>query len=325
MKPMNLLVSSVGRRVELLKCFRESADQLGLDLQIIASDLQPTLSSASRIADKIIESPSASKPDFISVLKRYSQALMIDLVVPTIDTELTVLSASREAFGACDIIVSEPIALRVARSKLLTAKVLSDSDISVPPTVAASNLVGGPCSLSFPIIAKVDDGSRSVGLFEIRSVEQLMGLKSDLTGYCLQTKIIGREFTCNCYVDKIGRLIAAVPHERLEVRAGEVSKARTERIPEAHSVALKIVKALPGLRGPFCFQFILDEHGVPWVFEINARFGGGYPLTHKAGAPFTKWILQERLNQPLEVQNDWVSGLTMLRYDAAFFVSPDER
>ena len=60
------------------------------------------------------------------------------------------------------------------------------------------------------------------------------------------------------------------------------------------------------------------------VIEINARYGGGFPLSLEAGADFPRWMLEELLGLPTTASpDDWRSGLVMLRYDAAVFV--DER
>jgi len=58
------------------------------------------------------------------------------------------------------------------------------------------------------------------------------------------------------------------------------------------------------------------------VFEINARFGGGYPLADHAGASFARWLLEERLNLPSTAGNKWTAGVAMLRFDAELFVNP---
>jgi carbamoyl-phosphate synthase large subunit len=55
------------------------------------------------------------------------------------------------------------------------------------------------------------------------------------------------------------------------------------------------------------------------VFEINARFGGGYPLAHHAGATFARWLLEEAVGLEPTCHNDWRDGVRMLRYDAALF------
>jgi len=56
------------------------------------------------------------------------------------------------------------------------------------------------------------------------------------------------------------------------------------------------------------------------VFEINARFGGGYPLAHRAGAKFTKWLLEEVIGAPCTAKDSWDEGLLLLRYDSEVFL-----
>jgi carbamoyl-phosphate synthase large subunit len=136
----------------------------------------------------------------------------------------------------------------------------------------------------------------------------------------VQERLAGPEYTVNMYIDRRGRLLAAIPHLRLEVRDGEVSKGRTERQEDLLSAAEKISLAFSriGAFGPLCFQAIVTPEG-PSVFEINARFGGGFPLTHKAGGRFTSWVLEEALGREPAPERNWREGLLMLRYDGAVF------
>ena len=119
----------------------------------------------------------------------------------------------------------------------------------------------------------------------------------------------------------MGKLRCAVPHQRLETRDGEVSKGITRRHQGLLTLAQKMGEALSGARAALCFQAVIDEDGAPYIFEINARFGGGYPLTHKAGAHFSRWLLEERLGKAPSYTDAWEDDLLMLRYDAAVFVS----
>lgn len=111
-----------------------------------------------------------------------------------------------------------------------------------------------------------------------------------------------------------------MPHWRIETRAGEVSKGVTEDVAALRALAPKVIAALPGVRGALCFQAIMDPDKGPAVFEINARFGGGYPLAHRAGATFTQWLLEEALGLPVTAHDRWKAGVKMLRYDEAVFV-----
>ena len=88
---------------------------------------------------------------------------------------------------------------------------------------------------------------------------------------------------------------------------------------DLRALAEGICRALPQARGVRCFQVIDDETRGPQVIEINARFGGGYPLAHHAGAQFANWLLQELAGQAPAANDDWRDGVTMLRYDDAVF------
>ena len=57
--------------------------------------------------------------------------------------------------------------------------------------------------------------------------------------------------------------------------------------------------------------------------EINPRFGGGYPLSYKAGANFPKWIIEEYLlnNFNDDYFENWNDNLLMIRYDQEIIVN----
>ncbi len=314
-----LLLTSAGRRNQLIDCFRRSAGDLGINLRCVATDLQPQLSSACAAADASHVVPRCTDPAYIPALLDLCRREKVDLVVPTIDPELTPLSRHRAEFAAlgAHVVVSHPEVTTLAHDKFATARVLGAAGVPVPRTCWLGDYLRDPSQLRGPVIAKPNAGSASVGIVRPRSVEELRDLPA--AAYVVQELWEGAEYTVNLYVEQGGALRCAVPHRRIEVRAGEVSKGRTERREELADAARRIVAALPGARGPLCFQAIVRPDGSYCVFEINARFGGGYPLAHEAGATFTRWLLEERLGRECTARDDWQSGLTMLRFDAAIF------
>jgi len=245
----------------------------------------------------------------------------VKILVPTIDTELPILSAAHDQFrqAGVHLVISQTSAVKIARDKQLTAEVLAQAGVSSPRTARLADFLSGQAPLYFPLILKRVDGSSSIGLHTASHLAELQALNLEAACYVAQEKLEGPEYTVNCFVDARGALRAAIPHRRIETRGGEVSKGVTERRADLQNLAEQVVSAVPGLRGPICFQVILTSDG-PKVFEINARFGGGYPLAHAAGATFGKWIIEEVLGLPLTVHNIWQDGLLMLRYDAAVFV-----
>jgi carbamoyl-phosphate synthase large subunit len=318
-KHITLLVSSAGRRVGLIECFRQSAASAGLDLTVLACDMEPELSSACFAADRAFAVPPYDAPGFIDAILDIVRAQGVDLVVPTIDPELVRFSAEMERFQASGarVHVSSPSVIDIARDKLKTAEALAEAGVPVPETVrleAGSQAFGG---IGWPAFLKPSGGSAGRGI-------RVVACPNDVPGHfdepmILQQLLKGPEYTVNLFIDAAGALRSAVAHRRLRVRAGEVEKGRTERSPLFQKLAAGVHRALPEARGVLCFQVMLDVASGPRVFEINARFGGGYPLAHHAGAEYARWLLEEVAGLPSTAHDDWRSGVVMLRYDAAFY------
>ena len=244
----------------------------------------------------------------------------IDIVVPTIDTELLALAGAKASFAGIGthVVVSSFDAVRVARDKWLTATTLAAHAVPTPHTMLLDTALDKPSEMPGPVMLKPRDGSNSKGLVRLASLEDHSSREFPHESYVAQHLCEGPEYTVNCFVSRTGKLVAAVPHRRIEVRGGEVAKALTQRRTDLCELAPMIATAMPGLEGPFCFQAIVTEEG-PQVIEVNARFGGGYPVAHEAGARFGQWLMEEHLGIPSSASDDWESDLLMLRHDAAVF------
>ncbi len=317
---MNLIVTSAGRRNHLIECFREDAVRLGIPLRVLAADHLPESSPACLQADARFAVPPCTDPGYVPRLLEICADQEVSLLIPTIDPELVVLAEQRAKFAALGthVVVSMPDVVALCQDKLGTAARLVAAGIPTPQTLTLADYLRDPSALPQPVIAKPNSGSASVGIVRPQHPSALADLHPE--GYIVQELWQGREYTVNVFFDRAGRLHCAVPHERLEVRAGEVSKGVTERIPALEDAAQKLAAALPGARGPLCFQAIIAPSGEIAVFEINGRFGGGFPLSHRAGARMSQWLLEEACGRPLSAHNDWRAGVMMLRYDAAVFV-----
>ncbi|QZD95736.1 ATP-grasp domain-containing protein [Qipengyuania gelatinilytica] len=315
-----ILFTSAGRRVELIRCFRAAAGKLGLELEVHACDLQPDLSAACRDADARFAVPRCTDDGYVERLIEYCEAKGIRLLVPTIDPELHPLALAKDRFAAIGTMVhvSSPETIEIVRDKALTAARLAQAGVPVPKTATADEVRADPASWRWPSFIKPSGGSASRGIGEIASPEELLPHYDE--PMILQDLLDGEEYTVNIYIDAHGRLASVIPHVRLSVRAGEVEKGRTTRCPDIGKIAESIVEALPGLRGVSCFQLIDDARFGMRVFEINARFGGGYPLADHAGGRFAESVLALANGRSECASNVWQDGATMLRYDGAVFV-----
>ena len=316
---LKVLVSSAGRRVELIQCFRSAAVDMGVSLEVIACDVEPDLSSACQMADKSFKVPPCSRPDFIETVADIARREAVDLVVPTIDPELLpfALAAGDFASFGTRIHVSDESVIQVARDKFETMRVLGAAGVPVPRTADLDDVRARPEDWPWPLFLKPKGGSASRLISVVEGPADLP--TAQLEPMIVQEFLDGPEFTINMFIDAGGQLKCVVAHQRLRIRAGEVEKGRTVRNKALTEAAHAIARALPGARGALCFQVIDDKRSGPKVIEINARFGGGYPLVHHAGATFTRWLLEEISGRPSTAHDDWREGVLMLRYDASVF------
>jgi carbamoyl-phosphate synthase large subunit len=324
-RPVTVLISSAGRRVELLRGFRRALDSLGLDGRVIATDAS-WYSSAFHEADDRFLVPRLDSDDFVPTVVDLCEKQQVDLVIPTIDTEMTAWNAARGELAAVGttLALSDPAVVDIAADKQRTHEWLVANGF---PTVAQADpdrVLADPAAWRFPLIVKPRFGSAGIGVGLVRDPAELAVAISrpELGEMVVQSVAAGREHTVDVLVDREGRSVCAVPRRRIEVRSGEVSKGVTVRSPALQRLASDLCEALPGAYGVVSVQVFVDDVSDQLaVIEINARYGGGFPLALEAGADFPRWQLEQVLGLPSTAAPDsWRDGLVMLRYDAAVFV-----
>jgi len=311
----NVLITSAGRRGKLVSAFRRELAALLPGAQVFAADMCPELSAGCQLADESFVVPHVRDADYIRRMRQLCAAQRVGLVVPTIDTELTVLARERDEFAAIGVRISVPDAdfVAICRDKRKTSAWFVARGLAVPRPV---DLHSAP---KYPLFAKPYDGSSGQ---EARVVNSPAELHPTLTGnpkmmfleYLSPAEHV--EYTVDMYYSLGGKLKCMVPRLRIETRAGEVSKSRTARF-DAMVTLRECLGHIDGGRGCITLQvFIHRDSGRLYAIEINPRFGGGYPLSYEAGANFPRWLIQENLLcRPVEFFDAWESDLTMLRYD----------
>jgi carbamoyl-phosphate synthase large subunit len=302
----------------LLQCIRESLADTDRIVTIDCSATAP----ASRFADYSCLVPKCTSPDFIPEVLRLCIHEKINLVIPTIDPELPVYAASAGRFDSAgiQICISGPAAVAIGADKRLTNSWLIENEFPAVRQAAPIDVLRAKDRWPLPVIAKPRGGSASIGVRLIDNWNDLEVLAENNADYVVEERATGREYTINAYVNRQGHCVCAIPHWRVEVRAGEVAKGVTVKDDRLVSLGRRISEALPDARGPLNIQCFMDSSGDIRVFEINTRFGGGYPLAHHAGATFTSWLLDELAGRTLSWFDSWQDNLAMLRYDDAVYL-----
>lgn len=314
----NILLLSAGRRVELLQGIKAAQSRMVPSARVIAADMRPELSAACQSADEYAILPAVSEDGYATALDKLCDCLSIGLVIPTIDTELMKLSQLRAAFECCGthIIVSDEALITLCRDKRSTSELFHKLGIAAPK-------IYSPDTVRLPCFSKPYDGSSGKGAFRIDNVAALTAdLFADPKRIFMELVPPNyREITIDLYYDRHSVLKAIVPRERLEVRAGEVSKGVTRR-DWVYAYLFERVRFVDGARGCLTLQLFAspDEESV-YAIEINPRFGGGFPLSLAAGADFPEWLIREYLlGKDVAFFEEWEPDLMMLRYDAKVLV-----
>ena len=286
---MKILFTSVGRRVELIQQFKEAAKELNIDLTIIGCDLVGTAPALYFCDEKEIVCR-IDDENYIPMLLNICKEKNVDCLIPTIDTDLMKLAKNKHRFeeiGTKVFIASED-KVKVCRDKRYTADYFISLGLKSPVPVDNVNKY----NLGFPAFIKPKDGSSSINAFKVENEEELISYSKQVDDYIIQPFISGKEYTIDIFCDYEGNPIYITPRERVAVRSGEVLKTKIvqdQKMVEEMKVLLQDYKP----SGAITVQLIRDKNTDDnYYIEINPRFGGGAPLSMKAGANSAKATLK---------------------------------
>jgi carbamoyl-phosphate synthase large subunit len=144
----------------------------------------------------------------------------------------------------------------------------------------------------FPAFIKPKDGSSSINAYKVNTLDELHTYAEKIGEYVVQPCAEGTEYTVDIFCDREGNPVYITPRIRLAVRAGEVLKTEIRQEP---SIIAEIKTLVADFKpcGGITVQLIRnDKTGQNAYIEINPRFGGGAPLSIKAGANSAEALLR---------------------------------
>ena len=317
---MNILFSSVGRRVELIREFHRAYQQLCIKGKIIAIDNDP-LAPALQIASLYFIVPRLTSTEYLPTLIEICRRNRVHLIFPLIDTDIPVLSQHRqelEAAGARAVVISEEAA-KITADKWMTYLFFQSLDVPTPRSWLAEE--ASDVDFEYPVFIKPRFGSAGKNSHKVSNERELSFFLEYVHDPIVQEYLPGPEITNDVICDFKGNVLAVVSRERIEVRWGEVSKGITIYDSSIIDACLRIAKELKAV-GPITVQCII-KNGVPHFTEINARFGGGIPLGIAAGVDSPRWLLAKAAGLEVEIPplGSYQVGLRMTRFDNSFFLS----
>jgi len=315
---MNVFIASAGRRTSLVLAFKQAV--LPREGRVYAGDMDG-LAPALYLADEAVRLPRISDPDYIETLLDLVERYRIRLLIPTLDTELLLFAQAREAFAerGCLALVSSPELIHITADKWDTGRVFEERGISVPPSWLPEGLDRE--ALPENLFVKPRSGSASQHTYATHR-GNLDVVLPRVPNPIIQQEIRAPELTVDALLGLDGTPLHYVPRLRIRTLGGESIQGVTVSDTELRDWLLQVLAVVSELGGigPFTLQLFQTEDGL-LLSEINPRFGGGVPLTFRAGGRYPEWLMQQLAGCPAAPRiGQYQVGLYMTRTYTEHFV-----
>ncbi len=305
---MNILLTSIGRRAYMVKYFKEVVGESG-QVHVCNSDDKTV---AFHYADKSFISPLIYDENYIPCLLDYCRINNIDILISLFDIDLLVLAKNKEEFAkiGTKVIVSDAEVISVCNDKWKTYNFLKENGFNVPKTYLTLHSVMLALEsgrLHYPIIVKPRFGCGSIAMsiaddemallyYYSRNTRAVNRSYLKYESAAEDEKIIyqefldGQEYGADIINDLNGKHRSVIVKKKIAMRAGETDISETVDSPIIRDELERLGKLTNHIANIDVDVFLVDSK--PYILEMNARFGGGYPFSHMGGCDLPKAIVE---------------------------------
>jgi carbamoyl-phosphate synthase large subunit len=311
---MNLLLSCIGKRGYLADFFRAAMGGQGKIIGTSHTSWTPGFQAC----DEAVVLPPIASDEYLPALLDLCQRHDIQGLLSLYDPDVLRLASAYQDFLNIGVqpVLPPLAAATIAFDKLATYRFLSERHFLTPLTtdsleVAEQWLAAG--SMQFPLIVKPRCGFGSFNTFLAHNLQQLRAFFHYAPDMIVQSFVDGEAINVDGLSDFTGRALSIVPWKKLLSRQGETERAITIEDPELLHHGVHLMEAL-GVVGPMDADLFRTADGKLWTLELNLRFGGGYPVSHLAGASFPQKILSLLSGHSLSPDlGRYTRGVTMMK------------
>lgn len=260
--------------------------------------------------------------ELITLIKNFD----VDVVIPTVDEELDQLpKLTSSLLDRRSVIAPRQEVIDISLDKYKSYTFLKNEGHNVPQTWLGTD-VNQIDSADYPLLVKPRSGRGSRGIEVLENRKDLESHR-DRTEFATeellyQEVISGTEYTTSVISTKDNQLLGIVPKEAIK-KEGITVKGATRQNSIITESCQSIFETLRPA-GPMNVQQIIDEHGDPYIIEINPRFSSTSNLTVAAGVNEFDLLLRDAVGESVSRINDYETDLHILRYDDQLFL-PEEK
>lgn len=285
-----VLLSSVSRKVPLVRCVQEAIGKLGRQLVTIGADADESC-IGQHFTDRFWPMP---RLDSLSVkeLLRYCEANHVRYIIPTRDGELPWYAMHRDTLAAkgISVLVSSPDAVRVCLDKLEFFRFGQREGFPVIPTADDVEQLDAAVTARYVVKERFGAGARQIALNVNR--EEAARHAAQLEDPIFQPFVQGMEVSADLYVDRKGNCKGVILRKREVVINGESQVTTTYRDEALERLCAAFAEKLR-IYGHAIMQIMVDDAGDYHFIECNARLGGASRLSLAAGLDSLYWFMLE--------------------------------
>ncbi len=304
---MNVLLTGVGRMIYYINYFKEVVGNKGV--VVVATGVSNPL--ATNMADKTFTVPYFFEENYIESIVNICKNEKIDYLFSLHDLEGPVLARNINKLKAAGVnpIVSDLFVIETCLDKYKTFEFLKLKKISTPNTWLTPDEFLKDKKYKFPVLLKPRFGYGSINHLLANNKEELyyafnyleatknqtilkyLGANTNESCTIIQDILNGDEYGIEIVNNSKKEFVVQFHKRKIAMVAGETQGAQIIFDKRLECLGVKISQILGHIGMLDCD--ILFEGNIPFVLDINPRFGGQYPFTHAAGANIPKVIVSD--------------------------------
>jgi len=314
----------------IVKCLRESGQFKGKFIGL-TFDVLSTGIFAESLLDEVylIPPPIEGENPLLERLSEIVRKTHIDVIIPTLDSEMVIYARARDKLSAMGIRLHIPDERQIKiRAKLVLPEFAQRHNFNIPKTIAINskgqlqtvvNDLGLPLVLKGPFLdCHIVNTMEEAEVFFDRLVRSW--------GFPLlaQKYIVGEEYNIAALNNGDRELIGAVTMKKIGItRKGKAWAGVTVYDPDFLNLGKKVMSKLEWV-GPIELEFIKGAFSQKfYLIEVNSRFPSWIYLAARAGQNLPLATFQLAMGQRVEPLSPYKTGMIFYRSAHEYIASFD--
>ncbi len=284
----NVLVTSISKKVPLLKAVKQAAQKYDSNILVYGGDISSEV-IGKYFVDHFWEMPKMDKL-YVEDIITYCKTENISLIIPTRDGELQFWATHKNTLqnNGILVLISSSNTVESCIDKLKFYKELTK--LKLPAIRTEEDIEKLSATNRFVVKERFGAGSLNMGLnlSKIAAFDFQMKLQNPI----IQPFIEGIEYSIDLYVTQEGNVKGIIVRKRSLVLNGESQITETVSNANLEKMASELALAL-SLRGHCVLQVLVDQNEATHIIECNSRFGGASTLSIQCGLDSFYWAIIE--------------------------------